>query len=182
MGWEMGLKYVNEEYIWCLTYEQPLDAGKKRGDEEVQTNRKFRILMARKGLVELAEKFDAHQVFREKFGQKDGGYTKYCDRRWHHLKILGQIVTAKAQARSNNNKEAQAWLDTFFVDTLSVVAPVNVSDKRKRRAWEDYEDEKWKPLSTEDPDRERPATLKSNSSSLRQLSTEMCEHVANMDD
>ncbi len=51
VGWEMHPEsFVRERYMWCLTYEQPV--SNKNGASA--TNRKFRILMAREGLVRLA--------------------------------------------------------------------------------------------------------------------------------
>ena len=77
----------SKEYFWCLTYEQPLE---KKNTQ----NRKYRVLLASKELMEYALKKEPYEVFNKK-GIAAGAYTRYCDRRWFHLRTMGQIVKAK---------------------------------------------------------------------------------------
>ena len=55
----MGLKYTSKDYYWCLTYEQPLE---KKNTQ----NRKYRVLLASKELMEYALKKEPYEVFNKK--------------------------------------------------------------------------------------------------------------------
>ena len=115
------------------------------------TNRKFRILMAREGLVRLALRSKPWEAFRSK-GKPDAKgnptpYTKYCDRRWSHLRTMGEIMEMKTVLRNDPTASTAAkthdleWLDTFFVDTIDVVSPRFHAEAEagaaNKRAWED---------------------------------------------
>ena len=108
----MGLKYTSKDYYWCLTYEQPLE---KKNTQ----NRKYRVLLASKELMEYALKKEPFEVFNKKGNAR--GYTHYCDRRWFHLRTMGQIV--KAKKLTGLTKGQKKWLDTFFIGELSVIVP-----------------------------------------------------------
>jgi hypothetical protein len=170
MGWEANpANYRSENFLWCLTYEQPLTKANTRSD-----NRKFRILIAREGLVEFAIKHDPWFVFNKKRADM---YTKYCDRRWFHLRVMGHVHAAKntlrqegaalhakypvvedcvdgpprvyrnlvngdpdeARRRHEEHAREVRWLDTFFVDRISVVTPRGHPsyDREAKRPWED---------------------------------------------
>lgn len=86
----------SKEYFWCLTYEQPLE--KKNAQ-----NRKYRVLLASKELMEYALQKEPFEVFNKK-GNADGAYTRYCDRRWFHLRTMGQIVKAKQELEVTKGK------------------------------------------------------------------------------
>ena len=86
----------SKEYFWCLTYEQPLE---KKNTQ----NRKYRVLLASKELMEYALKKEPYEVFNKK-GIADGAYTRYCDRRWFHLRTMGQIVKAKQELELTKGK------------------------------------------------------------------------------
>jgi hypothetical protein len=124
MGWEMGLNYKKIRYCWALTYETPLDP------ENTKRNRKFRILIAQRSLVDFAAANEkSWKVFHSKKNLK---YTLYCDRRWSHLRKMGSIL----KARENQNltesdtyfQQQQAnkkRLNSFFMgDDLEVVSPI----------------------------------------------------------
>ena len=136
--------------IRCLTYEQPVSI---QGGASA-TNRKFRILMAREGLVKLALKSKPWDTFRSKGKPAADGtptpYTKYCDRRWLHLRTMGEIMEMKKVLQNDPDVSAAAknhdleWLNTFFVDTIDVVSPRFHTKGRRgagavenKRAWED---------------------------------------------
>ena len=138
LGWEMRPDmYMAEQYAWCLTYEQSLSQKNK-------TNRKFRILLASKGLVDLCLLSQPWEVFRSK---QNKNYTSYCDRRWFHLKTMGEILKVKRDTRKDENigklekKQTLDWLNTFFIDTIEVVAPKLelAGSGPKPRAWKDRE-------------------------------------------
>ena len=133
LGWEMGLKYSQKEYHWCLTYEQPLS-------KDAIQNRKYRVLLAPKELIDAAVDKEPWEVFHNKGPATV--YTKYCDRRWFHLRTMGQIINAKAEARQKQKsknldeqrkgKDAERFLNTFFIDKVQVVAPDSESTKTSR--------------------------------------------------
>ena len=116
MGWEMGSSnYQRIKYCWALTYEQSLDPKKSN------RNRKFRILVAQRALVDFAAKNKkAWEIFRNK---SDHPYTMYCDRRWSHLRKMGLILNTKEDP--NIPKNTLARLNSFFIgDDLEVVSPI----------------------------------------------------------
>ena len=125
MGWEMGLQSCTKKYTWCLTYEQPIS-------RTAVQNRKYRVLLADEKMIECAMEKEPWQVFNSK-GDGNHQYTKYCDRRWFHLRTMGQILAAKKEAKKKEKSSNAAarksgldtsrWLNTFFIDTLYVVAP-----------------------------------------------------------
>ena len=134
LGWEMGLKYSQKEYYWCLTYEQPLS-------KDAIQNRKYRVLLAPIELIDAAVDKEPWEVFHQK---PSAGYTKYCDRRWFHLRTMGQIINAKAEARELESKSldpaekriaerTMGFLNTFFIDTVQVVAPDSQQEKPTTR-------------------------------------------------
>ena len=158
LGYEMGLSYKTVEYVWGLTYEQPIDDS---NNVQHSQNRKYRILLARREMVDFAIKEDAWDVFTVP-GKK---YLEYCDRRWVHLRTIGQIFDAREKLANkeqvdgikNNNdyKTSLKWLNTFFVGKVQVVAPMPTSCIKcgdgytcTKRAWEKghpwkKEHEKW---------------------------------------
>ena len=143
LGYEMGLPYHKVEYVWAMTFEQPIDLNKASETR----NRKYRILLARKELVEFAGANDSWDVFTTP-GPPGGATQKYFDRRWVHLRTIGQIVKKKQELVENpismiqgignpkDLKVSQDWLNTFFVGTIEVVAPRPPNIKLIKRAWE----------------------------------------------
>ena len=88
-----------------------------------ETNRKFRILLAHKEIVDLAKTYKASDVFTTK---PNDGFTKYCDRRWIHLKKMAYILDMKnATGNDPETKLKRDWGNTFFLDKLEVVMPKN---------------------------------------------------------
>jgi hypothetical protein len=130
MGWEMGMSYKKIKYCWALTYEQPMvktekDArlGPSTRASATTSNRKFRILVAQKQLVDFATENDSlngWEVFHDK---ENFEYTRYCDRRWSHLRKIGLMLQAKKDP--NYPKDQLKKLNSFFMgDDLEVVSPM----------------------------------------------------------
>ena len=142
LGYEMGLPYSTVDYVWGLTFEQPIKGPNDRTPQDSR-NRKYRILLARKEMVEFANEQDPWDVFTM---GKTGKDNEYFDRRWVHLRTMGQIFKAKKELKSGDNvdgidndedrKKSIAWLETFFVGELKVVAPMPIGCDIVRRAWE----------------------------------------------
>ena len=87
-------------------------------------NRKFRILVASKEVIDLAVKFDPWDVFKKKSNEN---YTKYCDRRWMHLRTMGNIIKRQEGEVDENDEDEtekhKLYGDTFFCSKLEVVIP-----------------------------------------------------------
>ena len=135
MGWAISsdTNYKSETFYWCLTYEQPIDNLTDKSEKDgkslfklfkgTETNRKFRILLAHKEIVDLAKTYKASDVFTTK---PNDGFTKYCDRRWIHLKKMAYILDMKnATGNDPETKLKRDWGNTFFLDKLEVVMPKN---------------------------------------------------------
>jgi hypothetical protein len=157
MGYEMGLPTKKLSYVWGLTYEQPMKSSDER-------NYKYRILLARKELVEFTLDHDSWDVFTQPFTGKRKINPKdieYQDRRWVHLRTIGQIMRAKKNLvrpineidnikDEKDKKICKDWLDTFFVGEVAVVSLLPTPDTiLSKRAWEEdhpFKDayEKWK--------------------------------------
>ena len=70
----------------------------------VDTGRRFLSLWnPSKELMEYALQKEPFEVFNKK-GNADGAYTRYCDRRWFHLRTMGQIVKAKQELEVTKGK------------------------------------------------------------------------------
>ena len=97
--------------------------------------------------MEFAGTNDSWDVFTTP-GLPGGAAQKYYDRRWVHLRTIGQIVNKKQELKENhfskiqgidNQKDlkvSQDWLNTFFVGTIEVVAPRPPNTNLIKRAWE----------------------------------------------
>ena len=155
LGYEMGLPYLTVDYVWALTYEQPIKLENHRTAQDSR-NRKYRILLARKEMVEFANNQDPWDVFT----MGDSNSNEYCDRRWVHLRTMGQIFKVQRQLKRGDDvdgihdekdrKASLDWLETFFVGEVKVVAPkpINADGMIVRRAWEkehawEAEHKKW---------------------------------------
>ena len=146
VGWEMASdSYEKKTYHWCLTFEQPMSTGngKEIFQKKNHQNRKFRILLVSEETLALSIKKMPDEVFVAKTPTGEDGYTKYCDRRWLHIRTMAELeCMQKGMKICRNNedprkietvkiedetwrKKARKWAQTFFVDKLEVVVPKN---------------------------------------------------------
>ena len=139
IGWGTNMDaYETHIYYWCLTFEQTISNMEKKGEVKsaFQTsnfqNRKFRILVASKEVIDLAVKFDPWDVFKKKSNEN---YTKYCDRRWMHLRTMGNIIKRQEGKVDENDEDLtekhKLYGDTFFCSKLEVVIPKPTNQQKR---------------------------------------------------
>ena len=135
--------YRSENFLWCRRW-QPLTKSTTRSD-----NRKFRILIAPEGLVELAIKHDPWFVFKRILCNRllrpkvvssacDGPHPQRKENaRQEGARMRAQYLTRKESAGKEHEREVR-WLNTYFVDEITVVSPRGFPNREEtsKRPWD----------------------------------------------